>query len=217
MNFSYQIVRDIDSFTKNKDMKPLKDELSIKLIVAGIVINFGIAAIVSILKLPIYFDAVGTILVTLMLGWRAGAIAGTVGFILMTVTGIGPYHIYFIGTQIAIAVFTHFMADKKMFSSFPKVIVTGILMGLIAAIISAPVIVYFFGGVEGNGAGLVTAFLIKTGNTIMESVIYKGLSVEPFDKTIQCLVVFLTVKVLSKKQLNRIDSQLVKKNFLNDQ
>jgi len=197
-------------------MKPLKEELSIKLIVAGIIINFGIAALVSILKLPIYLDAVGTILVTLMLGWRAGAIAGAVGFVLMTVTGIGPYHVYFIGTQIAIAGFTHIMASKKMFSSFPKVIFTGILMGLIAAIISAPVIVYFFGGVEGNGAGLVTAFLIKTGNTIMESVIYKGLSVEPFDKTIQCLVVFITIKALSKKQLKRIGSPLLEKNFLSD-
>jgi len=197
-------------------MRLLKDELSIKLIVIGIIVNFGIAALVSVLKLPLYLDAIGTILITLMLGWRAGVIAGIVGFTLMTITGIGPYHIYFIGTQAVIALVTHFMASKKMFNSVVKVVITGILMGLIAAIVSAPVITYHFGGVEGNGAGLVTAFLIKTGNTIMESVVYKGLSVEPLDKTIQCLLVFFTIKALSKKQLKNIESQLLNSNFLDD-
>lgn len=197
-------------------MRPLKDELSIKLIVVGIAINFGLAAIVSLLKLPLYLDAVGTVLVTLFLGWRAGALAGVVSFVLMTVTGIGPFHIYFSLTQVAIALFVHYMAWKQMFSTVARTIVVGAILGIICAIVSAPVIVYLFGGVEGNGAGLITAFLIKTGNTIMESVIYKGLSVEPIDKVTQCLLVYFTITSLSKRMLRKINSKLLDLNFLDE-
>lgn len=197
-------------------MKLLKDELSIKLIVMGVIINFGLAAIVSVFKLPIYLDAIGTILVTLMLGYRAGILVGFIGFSLMTITGVGPFHIYFVGTQAVIALVTHFLAKGRMFSSFFRVIVSGVLIGIVAAIVSAPVIVYLFGGVEGNGAGLITAFLIKTGKTILESVVLKGLSIEPIDKTLQCLLVYRTLKAVNTKRLKAINSKLIQKNFLDE-
>lgn len=195
-------------------MKKINNELYLVLIPLGIGLNFGLATIVTLLKAPIYLDAIGTIIITILLGWRAGIITGILSFVLMTVTGIGPYHIYFSGTQAAIALFIYFMAKRHFLSNIFRVVITGILLGIVAAIFSAPVIVFLFGGVEGNGPGLITAFLIKTGNTITESVILKGISIEPIDKTIQCLLSYFLIKGIPSTILKKFNSGLLTKNFI---
>jgi len=188
-------------------------ELSLILPPIGVGINIGLAALVTLLKLPIYLDAIGTILITLLLGWRSGVLTGVLSFVIMSVTGLGPYHIYFSGTQALIAIFISFMASRGQFRSLSRVILTGVLLGIVAAIASAPVIVALFGGVEGNGPGLITAFLIKTGSTITESVLLKGLGVEPLDKTLQCLLAFYLIKGLPASLLGRFQSPLLERNF----
>ncbi|MCG3167167.1 MAG: hypothetical protein POELPBGB_02951 [Bacteroidia bacterium] len=187
---------------------------SLWIIIAMVFLNISLATIVQLLKVPIYLDAVGTICAVLLIGWRGGAIVGILSFTFMTISGFGPYHIYFSGTQVAIASFIYVMAYNKLFKSVLTVLLTGVLLGLIAAIVSAPVIVFLFGGVEGNGAGLITAFLIKTGHTIIQSVLLKGLSIEPFDKTIQCLIAYYLIKSQSVTRLKQIGSTLIEKNFL---
>lgn len=195
-------------------MEKSDKELWLVLIPLGVGLNIGLAALVGLLKIPVYLDAIGTIIITLIIGLRAGIITGIISFILMTVTGLGPYHIYFSGTQVVIALLIYLTASKGFFKSIPKVVITGIVVGIAAAIASAPVIVYLFGGIEANGPGLITAFLAATGKTITESVVLKGISVEPIDKTIQCLLAFMLIRSLPESLLRRFHSQLLKKNFL---
>ncbi len=195
-------------------MKRTNKELTMILIPLGVGLNIGFAAIVTLLKIPIYLDAIGTIIITLILGLRAGVATGVLSFILMTVTGIGPFHIYFSGTQAIIALTIYLIASRSFFNSIPKVIVTGIIIGVVAAIVSAPVIVYLFGGIEANGPGLFTAFLLATGKTITQSVILKGVSVEPIDKTIQCLLSFFLIKSIPPSIIRKLNSILLEKNFL---
>lgn len=195
-------------------MEKSNNELWLILIPLGVGLNIGLATIINLLKVPVYLDAIGTIVITLILGLRGGILTGVLSFVLMTATGLGPYHIYFSGTQIAIALVIYFVSSKGFFKSIWKVIITGIFVGVIAAIVSAPVIVYLFGGIEANGPGLITAFLAATGKTITQSVILKGVSVEPVDKTIQCLLAFTLIKSLPKSLLKKFHSHLIEKNFL---
>ena len=64
----------------------------------------------------------------------------------------------------------------------------GIGWGIVAAIVSAPVAVYLFGGVTGSGSALVTLFFVKTGHQLLDSVLLSGFSIEPIDKTIQMIL-----------------------------
>lgn len=189
-------------------------ELWLVLIPLGIGLNVGFAALVGLLKIPVYLDAIGTIIITLIIGLRAGIITGIISFVLMTVTGLGPYHIYFSGTQVVIALLIYLAASRNFFKTVPRVMVTGIVVGIAAAIVSAPVIVYLFGGIEANGPGLITTFLAATGKTITESVVLKGISVEPIDKTIQCVLAFMLIRSLPTSLLKRFNSPLLEKNFL---
>lgn len=189
-------------------------ELSLALIPLGIGINIGVGAIMFALKLPVYLDAVGTILITFLLGWRAGIITGVLSFVLTSIL-INPLAIYFIGTQAAIAIYVHLIAKRGGFGNLFKTVVSGIGLGIIAAIVSAPVIVYLFGGITGNGPSLIVAYLVASGQTILKSVVLSGLSIEPIDKTLQCLLALFILKTLPQKRLRLFSNdRLIKNGFI---
>ncbi len=72
-----------------------------------------------------------------------------------------------------------------------KVLLCGIVTGIVSAIVSAPVVVYLFGGVTGSGSALVVAYFIKTGGFLWDATLRSGLIVEPIDKTLQVLLATL--------------------------
>lgn len=189
--------------------------LALTFIPLAIAINVGIGAIVKILNLPIYMDSMGTIIATLLLGWKRGAIVGVLGFVITSIF-INPFAIYFIGTQVVIALIIEFLAKRALFSNLWKVFVSGIGLGIITAIASAPVIILVFQGATGNGAALVTSLFAKMGNQIVNSVFLSGFSIEPIDKVIQCLLAFFVLKSIPKSLLERFNSSTLRKNnFIN--
>lgn len=185
--------------------------LALTFIPLAIAINVGIGAIVKILNLPIYMDSIGTIIATLLLGWKRGAIVGVLGFVITSVF-INPFAIYFIGTQVIIALVVDFFAKRTWFSNIWKVALSGIGLGIITAIVSAPVIILVFQGATGNGAALVTSFFAKMGNQIVNSVFLSGFSIEPIDKAVQCLIAFFVLKSIPKSLLERFNSKALHKN-----
>jgi len=188
--------------------------LALTFIPLAIALNVGIGAIVKILNLPIYMDSIGTILATILLGWKRGAIVGVLGFVITSIF-INPFAIYFIGTQVAIALFIDFVAKSGWFSNVWKVCLSGIGLGIITAIVSAPVIILVFQGATGNGAALVTSFFVKMGNQIANSVVLSGFSIEPIDKVIQCLLAFFILKSMPLNLLERFNSKsLIKNKFI---
>jgi energy-coupling factor transport system substrate-specific component len=172
----------------------------IPLIAFGILINLVPAAIVSTLKLPIYVDAVGTVLITIALGLRAGILTGVISFLVGGITQ-NPVMPFFAGTQAVIAVYVHIAAQRGWFKSVSRIIPAGIGLGIIAAVVSAPVIVRLFGGLTGSGASLIVAFLLATGKSVMNSVVLSGLASEPLDKVAQLLVAYWLLKGIPKSVL----------------
>jgi len=181
------------------------------LIPLGVALNLVLGTVVHTLKLPIYCDAVGTIMVTVLAGLRAGVIVGVTSFLLGGLL-VNPVLPWFSGTQACIAVYTHIAGRRGWFRftfrdqeilTAPRRIVgairpilAGIGLGVVAAVVSAPVIVVVFGGVTGSGASLVVAFFLKSGETLAESVLWGGLSSEPIDKTLQVLISLALVRSL---------------------
>jgi energy-coupling factor transport system substrate-specific component len=168
---------------------------ALALVPLGVLLNLGIGTIVHLLKLPLFVDAVGTILVTVLIGWRWGAVAGVLSFLIGGVL-TNPVLPWFAGTQAVIAIVAGIMAAKGWFRSIPKTLVTGIIIGISAAIVSAPVIISLFGGITGSGSGFLTSFLLASGKKMLDSVILTGLSCEPIDKTLQCLLVYWLCRTL---------------------
>lgn len=185
-------------------MNPDKRGLLLATIPLATGLNIAIGAIVYALKLPLYVDAVGTILTTVLLGWIPGAIVGVLGFAITSLT-LNPLAIYFSGTQAAIAVFVWFMNKKGFFKPGYRIVVTGVGLGIVAAVVSAPVIVGLFQGVTGTGATFIVGYLASTGKTILQSVLLAGIGIEPVDKTLQCLLALWIIRSLPKSVLSRFN------------
>ena len=190
-----------------------KIQQNLALIPLGIALNLALGTLVHILKLPVYVDAVGTIAVTLLVGLRAGIIVGVLSFLIGGVL-VNPVLPWFSGTQAVIAIYSHIAARKGGFKTLPRTILVGIGLGIVAAIVSAPVIVYLFGGITGSGASLIVAFLLASGKSVLKSVILSGLAAEPLDKTIQCLLAVWLLKGLPQSLLSRFRDGSLEENNL---
>jgi energy-coupling factor transport system substrate-specific component len=177
---------------------------ALALIPLGVAINLGVGAIVHLLKLPIYVDAVGTILVTILIGIPWGIVTGVLSVFIMGMT-VNPVMPYFSGTQAVIAIVAGLLAARGWFRSIPRAIIAGICIGVAAAIVSAPVVLKLFGGITDAGSGFITSFLLASGKKIVESVILTGISCEPVDKTIQCLLVFWLIRTLPPRFRERLE------------
>ncbi len=188
--------------------------LLLALVPLGIGLNLALGTVTQALKLSVYLDTVGTILVTILLGARAGVLVGVLSFLIGGAL-TNPVLPWFSGTQAAVALYGNFVARRGLFRNFILSIGAGIGMGIVAGVVSAPVIVYLFGGVTGSGSSLITAFLLKTGQGMFKAVLYSGLACEPLDKTLCCLLAVWLLRGLPRSLLKRFrGGSLVQNGFI---
>jgi len=135
--------------------------------------NIIIGSIVSFFKLPIYLDTIGMVVSTVILGWRYGLFCGVVtligGFFF-----INPYFPFYVMNMISIVVVTELLRKFNMFANIFKAIVSGLLIAVMGAIVSAPVTAYLFEGSTLSGNDAITAYFVSTGNNILNSVLFSG-------------------------------------------
>jgi hypothetical protein len=79
----------------------------------------------------------------------------------------------------------------------------GIVTGIIAAFVSAPIAAIAFGGVTGSGADLLVLALRQGGADVLSASLGQGLFSDPIDKTITSFVVFIIITSLSPRILAR--------------
>ncbi|WP_295882165.1 hypothetical protein [uncultured Thiohalocapsa sp.] len=195
--------------------RSLFNQQALALMPLCIALNIALGGVVHFLKLPIYLDATGTILATLLLGLPAGVIVGVASFLLASLV-ISPVYVFFVGTQAAIAIYIYLVARYLHgLLSTPRAIATGIGLGVLAGVVSAPIIVLVFGGVSGSGRDLVTALIASSGQQILNAVMLSGAASEPIDKTLQVLIAFSLLRGSPKGLLERFRNPwLVGNGFL---
>ena len=185
--------------------------LTLTFIPLAIAINVALGAIVKALNMPLYVDSIGTILATLLFGWKKGAIVGVLGFALLSVFN-HPFAVYFSLTQIVIAFYIDYAGRKGWFKNALSTIGTGVILGVITAVCSAPISILIFQGATGNGAALVTSFFAQMGNQIVESIFFAGFSIEPFDKILQCLLSYFLLRSIPDSLLEKFPSKSLRIN-----
>ncbi len=79
----------------------------------------------------------------------------------------------------------------------------GLITGLIAAVISAPIVTYLFGGVTGAGTDLLVAAFRASGASILDSALAQGTTSDPFDKMMSFVIVYALMQSLPKRVLQR--------------
>lgn len=162
------------------------------LIPVGVGINLAGHFIAQALRLPIYLDVIGTIIVGILAGPWAGALAGLVtnaaAALILTPTWL-PYAV----VSILIGIAAGLLQRAGWFDTVWRTVVSGLIITVVAVVSSAPITVFVFGGVTGAGTDLIRGYLLATGQELIQSVVTTAIIVEPVDKILSALVGYLVV------------------------
>ncbi|MCQ3937495.1 MAG: ECF transporter S component [Chloroflexi bacterium] len=170
------------------------------LIVVAIAINIAMGQIVVLLKLPVYLDSIGTVLVAALCGPWAGALTGTLSNVIWGIA-IDPNALPWWPVAAMIGYMAGRMAGWGFFKSWWKVVVTGFVVALTAAIVSTPIAVYLYGGITASGSSFITAYLLETGKGVWQAVFSTNFLVEPVDKITTAMIAFAIVLGLPKRTI----------------
>jgi energy-coupling factor transport system substrate-specific component len=227
----------------------------------------------TVLKLPIYLDSIGTILVGVLAGPIAGALTGILSNLIWQYApgigggAIGPFAVvagiigllaglwgylgvyrrrpstglnlwvpvavaiviilflatriynnpayndptYFvswystaiIGIGVIVSAAVAIVAYLRRDAAPAWVAVAGAITGIIAAIASAPISAYVFGGVTGGGTDVIVAALRQGGSDVLNASLGQGFFSDPIDKVITSFVVFIVLAGLSHRLIAR--------------
>ncbi len=158
----------------------------------GIIINIGLGQIALSLKLPVFLDSIGTIFVALLMGpWKGMA----VGFLSNVVWGFltVPVLAAFAPVAMVIGFTAGILARRRMFSSLPRVLLSGVVITIALTIVATPILTYRFSGFTGAGADSIVAYLSVVERRLAESVIWAVVGTNLIDKIISSLAAWALV------------------------
>jgi energy-coupling factor transport system substrate-specific component len=170
--------------------------LTLVMIPVAIAINIAVGQLIYTLKIPLYLDSIGTVLVGVLAGPWAGAVTGLLTNLIWGLTGLNVIYAPFATVAAVIGALAGLFSDAGWLRAWWKVILAGLITGLTAAILSAPISAYVFGGVTGAGTDVVVAIFRGIGFGILPSTFAQGVTSDPLDKAVSFLVVWLIVQAL---------------------
>ena len=173
------------------------------LIAFGAALNVSTGYLVSVLKLPLYLDSIGTILISVLCGWKFGILVGLSALVIFTFTAV-PTVIAYAGTVIVIAIGSAAFARMGFLKSVKATIFGGLVIGLAATAASVPVTTFLYGGVSLAGSDAITTFFKATGMPVWKSVLFGSLITDPIDKIITSLICLTLIRSLPSHILNRL-------------
>lgn len=172
------------------------------LMTVGVAVNLGMGQLVALLKIPLYLDSLGTVVVAALCGIVPAIITGIISNLLASAV-FSPVMMFFIPVMIIIAILAGIFTKKGFFLHWWKAILGGILVGICAALVSAPISAYLFGGITLAGTDFLVLYFRATGQELMQAVLYQGLASDPVDKGITFLLAFAILSKMPRNLLMR--------------
>lgn len=175
---------------------------AIVLIPAAIGINYLGKLFAGLLKLPLWLDAIGTVLASMLAGPIIGAASGIINNLIYGIT-VDPISTVYAITSGVIGLGVGIMAYKGWIANIGKAIVIGLVVGFIAAIVSTPLNIIFWGGQTGNVWGdAFYAFLVSQDMPVWLASFGDSIVVDVPDKVATVIISFLIFKGLPKTLTN---------------
>jgi energy-coupling factor transport system substrate-specific component len=186
---------------------------TLALIPSAVAFNIALAGIVLFLKLPVYLDCVGIITTTLIAGLVPGLIVTILAFAMMALL-FNHIIIFYTGTAVAMAVITHLSAMIGGFKTMLRTVISGLVLGIVSALVSLPVTVYIFGGVTTAGATFLTAWFIHRGFSMKVAVFMTNMICDAStDKIAEVLIAVWLVRSVPADLLVKFRGPTLAENF----
>ena len=186
---------------------PVLPARTIAIIPVALVLNIVVGEIIGSIGVPLYLDAVGTILVAALAGPIAGLATGTLSSVVWGRL-INPAALPFAAVSAATGYLSGWAISHGAFKKWWRVVASGAVIGIISGMLAAPVAAFVYGGTAGLGTGAVVSLFRELGNSLLASVTLQSFISDPLDKIIVFLIVWATVKALPKRTLESLRPQL---------
>lgn len=176
------------------------------LIPIGVGINIVVGSVVQTLRLPLFLDTMGTMLVALLAGPWVAAIAGILTNVVLGFT-VGPQLIPFALVNVAIALVVGYLAQYGWFriESVPgywRLVAAGVILGVVNTFVSTPIAVLLFGGLTGSGQDIITTAFLASGLPIWSAVFVSSLLVGGvIDKTASIIIAYFVARSVPGRYL----------------
>lgn len=170
--------------------------LTLVMIPVAIAINVAVGQLVLALRLPLYLDSIGTVLVGVLAGPWAGALTGFLANVVWTATGWFTPALAFAGVAAMIGILAGAFGRAGWVGVWWKALLAGLITGLAAAVLSAPVAAYVFGGVMGSGTDVIVGLARSAGLDALGANMAQGVVSDPLDKAITYLIVWAVLGAL---------------------
>lgn len=177
--------------------------VTLALIAFAIVLNMAIGQLVSLLKLPIFLDSIGTILVGILAGPLAGGLTGLLTNLIWGLIS-SPVAAAFAPVAMMIGIVAGLCAKYGLFKTWWQVIIAGVIITIFNAIVAVPIRLYMFGGITGSGADFMTAYMLALGKDLFGSVVVTVFTSNLLDKVVTALLAWGIVKALPKRTVSRL-------------
>lgn len=129
--------------------KKKTNKLALFLIPIGIAVNFIGGQIAILLKLPLYLDAIGTIVVAGLCGFWPGAVVGLISNVLNSISA--PTTLFYAPLNIAFALLAAVLSKTGVFKSWWKSVIASLGFALIGGGIGACITWLVYGFDFGSG------------------------------------------------------------------
>lgn len=176
----------------------------ISFISIAIAINLVGANLALFLRLPIYLDTIGTLLIAVILGpWYAASTAFLSALINWMTTDI--FSLYYSPVAIVVAIITGILIKRNCKPS--SLLWKSLIISLPGTIIASVITVILFKGITSSGSSIIAQFLHGIGLYMTSSLILVQVGTDYMDRLISLILVFSTITLLKKHSPNLINQR----------
>lgn len=175
--------------------------ITLAMIPICLAINYVGAQIAIALKLPMYLDVIGSIMMGVICGPIPGVVLGALSSAINSLSE--PTAIAYIPVTVACGLVAGLLGKAGFMKQLWKSLIAGFLLAVAAVAISSPITAFLYGGISGTGNDVIVLGLQAAGMGLLPATLIATLITEFFDKLLSCWVVFFVVKALSDRQLSK--------------
>ncbi|QUH20643.1 ECF transporter S component [Alkaliphilus sp. B6464] len=182
-------------------MKKIKT-LELCIIALGIATNFIGGATALALKLPIYLDTIGTIMIGALLGPIYGMIAGLLSGLISGIT-TDIYALYFSPVQIITGLMAGLLFRTNLIRKW-KMPIGALLVTIPGTIVSSVIAAIIFGGVTSSGSSIIVQVLNKLGLNMALSIFMVQVVTDYLDRFIGIILTYAVLAGLPSSIKNLV-------------
>jgi energy-coupling factor transport system substrate-specific component len=192
---------------ENKKMNNKISPLKICVLALAVCINLIGGQVALVLRLPIYLDSIGTILVGALYGPLYGLIPNLLSGVIFGMT-TDIYSLYFAPVGMIVG-FMSGMVWKKKTAGLWWPVVASFFITVPGTLVSAVICAKLFGGITSSGSTVLVQLLAKTPLGMTGSVFAVQIITDYVDRLISLVLVIRIIRILPAHMKNQMERRKI--------